>query len=201
MTLKFPRKFEKYTLWDASFISPTDMALMFHLAKQKTVFSCWQDHMAYLGQGEGCTIVWTEVSLKSNPLTAFPHYTAGEGVFKCLILYWPVCYKILYLGVSLVFHRKDLCEARVKPEMSSNLAEEPSSANVLPPRAHKTWQTNLLFLADEPFLTDGPPRVTKLGRWTYFFWQMNLLWQMDPPGYTKFGRQTFFGQWTTVTDI
>ena len=27
---------------------------------------------------------------------------------------------------------KELCEARVKPEMSSNLADEPSLANVLP---------------------------------------------------------------------
>ena len=38
----------------------------------------------------------------------------------------------IILGL-LVFHRKDLCEARVKPEMSSNLADKPSLANVLPP--------------------------------------------------------------------
>ena len=69
-------------------------------------------------------------------------------------------------------------------------------------------------------------QYTNLGRWTYFgqclpgtrlemtciqihkTWQMNLLWPMDPhPSwvpekrcleyhYTKFGRQTYFGQWT-----
>ena len=33
----------------------------------------------------------------------------------------------------LVFCRKDLCEARVKPKMSSNLADEPSLADVLSP--------------------------------------------------------------------
>ena len=36
----------------------------------------------------------------------------------------------------MVFHfyieMKELCEARVKPEMSSNLADEPSLAKVLP---------------------------------------------------------------------
>ena len=45
-----------------------------------------------------------------------------------------------YYLLLLVFHfnieRKELCEARVKPEMSSNLAEEPTLADVLPP--HET---------------------------------------------------------------
>ena len=40
---------------------------------------------------------------------------------------------VLFLkSLSLVFCRKDLCEARVKPKMSSNLADKPSLANVPP---------------------------------------------------------------------
>ena len=51
---------------------------------------------------------------------------------------------------------KELCEARVKPEMSSNLAEEPSLADVLPP--HKTaGEKSELFLIytvnENPFET------------------------------------------------
>ena len=77
------------------------------------------------------------------------------------------------IGLSYVI-RKDLCEARVNLEVSSNLADEPPSADG-PPQVHKTWQMNLLFLADEPSLANGPPQVHKT-------WQMNLLWPMDPPG-------------------
>ena len=40
---------------------------------------------------------------------------------------------ISLLVFCIYIETKELCEARVKPEMSSNLADEPSSANVLPP--------------------------------------------------------------------
>ena len=43
------------------------------------------------------------------------------------------------------------------------------------PKVHKTWQMNLLFLADEPPLANGPPQVHKI-------WQTNILLPMDPPG-------------------
>ena len=41
---------------------------------------------------------------------------------------------------------KEHCEARVKPEMSSNLADKPSLANVLPP--HKTASEKSELFAD-----------------------------------------------------
>ena len=97
--------------------------------------------------------------------------------------------------ISLVFHRKDLCEARVKPKMSSNLADKPSSANV-PPLGTQN-------LADEPTFSG---RQTFFGRWIpqiHKIWKMNLLQPMDPLGSqnladepTFSGRQTFFGRWT-----
>ena len=53
-------------------------------------------------------------------------------------------------------YEKTFCEARVKLERSSNLADKPSSANgLLGTRAemtcmtlHKTWQMNLLWPMD-----------------------------------------------------
>ena len=98
---------------------------------------------------------------------------------------------------------------------NSNLADIPSSANGPPPQVYKTWQMNLLlpmvlplgtqnlaenllFLADEPSLADGPHGYTKT-------WQTNLLFLAEepslangPPGYTKLGRLTYFGQWTPL---
>ena len=72
-------------------------------------------------------------------------------------------------SVLLVFHRKDLCEARVKLEMSSNLADKPSSGNG-PPQ-----QMNLLLPIELP------------SRQTFFcqIWQMNLLPLMDPKYQTR----------------
>ena len=85
--------------------------------------------------------------------------------------------------------------------MSSNLADEPSSANGPPStRADMTWQMNLLLLmapwhqsrddlhtttqnlADEPTLANGPPstRAEMTCIPLHKTWQMNLLWPMDP---------------------
>ena len=55
--------------------------------------------------------------------------------------------------MSSVFHRKDLCEARVKPKTSSNLVNEPSSADGHPKVPEQRWLAC---------------HYTKLGRWTYF---------------------------------
>ena len=41
---------------------------------------------------------------------------------------------LLFIGLSFLFiETKELCEARAKLEMSSNLADEPTLADVLPP--------------------------------------------------------------------
>ena len=56
----------------------------------------------------------------------------------------------------LVFHRKDLCEARVKPEMSSNFQMTFSD---IPPAQNCQCQeekSSLIYVANEsPFETDG----------------------------------------------
>ena len=54
----------------------------------------------------------------------------------------------------------------IKLQMSSNLADEPSSANGPP--------------ADEPSSANGTPPTSKTSTW-----QTNLLWPMDPPPCTS----------------
>ena len=57
-------------------ISPTDMTLLFNLAKQnkKSFFSCFQNHMPYLGQREGCVFPWGQTSLWLGKVKAFPAF-------------------------------------------------------------------------------------------------------------------------------
>ena len=75
----------------------------------------------------------------------------------------------------LVFLGKDLCEARVKPEMSSNLADEPSLADIPPP----DWDCHLQMFTDWVInvCSESPFESQK---WVQI-WQMNLLWLMSPP--------------------
>ena len=59
---------------------------------------------------------------------------------------------------------------RIKLQVTSNLADEPSLTNgpPLPTSETSTWQINLLWLMDPP-----PTSETST-------WQTNLLWPMDP---------------------
>ena len=74
-------------------------------------------------------------------------------------------------------YKKSFCEARVKLEMNSNLAYEPSSANAPQYHGRDDLHTTTQTLADEHTLADGTPvpeqrcleyQNTKLGRLTYF---------------------------------
>ena len=87
----------------------------------------------------------------------------------------------------LVSCRKDLWEARVKPEMSSNLADEPSSANGPPGRqTFCQWIPHLLarlVLGRQTFFGWWTPCTRAEMPWipVHKTWQMNLCWPMDPP--------------------
>ena len=80
-------------------------------------------------------------------------------------------------------YKKSLCEARVKLEMNSNLAYEPSSANAPQYQSRDDLHTTTQNLADEHTLADGPPSSRAEMPWIpeHKTWQMNLLWLMDPP--------------------
>ena len=56
---------------------------------------------------------------------------------------------LCFIGLSFLFiEMKELCEARAKLEMSSNLADEPTLADVLPPIQNclmKKWQLHVFW--------------------------------------------------------
>ena len=133
-----------------------------------------------------------------------------------LQFFWDVCTSIWLLkSVSKVvpsiiwFVRSFICNMKrpsvnqsIKLQASSNLADEPSSANG-PPRYQSKDD-----LADKPSSANGLTPVpeqkwlachyTKLGRWTYFGQWIPLIPEQRclEYQYTQLGRWTYFGWWT-----
>ena len=67
----------KYTFRDVFFISQTNLTLCLILQSEKDrIFSCLQDQRPYLGQGEGCTLTWTQIPLR---------HRQGQGLFNLYI--------------------------------------------------------------------------------------------------------------------
>ena len=108
---------------------------MWHIVKYMCMVSSVQNHPCALKQDNNDNHnaqITSEQALSQDLATQpKPKTTTNSAITDASLSFQTACVAVnIHTSILLVFRRKDLCEARVKPEMCSNLADEPSLADV-----------------------------------------------------------------------